>query len=148
MLSLLLLFYFFMQFRQKKKKNLVIPHLLLLLLHLLLRLLLLPSSSFYLYPFKVRQVSPVAELWFDQVSRAESEGEEELRADDAAAKEPTRLSQFHEGHQVHSLVLGLLQQRVDPALVASHETQRLEMTPRGGRHARDAGHRFQENAAL
>jgi hypothetical protein len=47
-----------------------------------------------------------------------------LRGDDGEAKDEAGLSQLEEGEEVHPLVLGFLEERVDPAVVAVHVPER------------------------
>ena len=83
----------------------------------------------------------------DQICRAKEQSEDELRSDDSSPEEPTRLPQLHERHEVHPLILRLLQKSVDPPVVAFHESQRPEVAPRGGRHSRNSRHGLEEDAA-
>jgi hypothetical protein len=58
----------------------------------------------------------VAEVRRDHVGEGEAGGEDPLCEDDACPEERAGPPQLQEGHQVHPLILCLLQQRVDPAL--------------------------------
>jgi hypothetical protein len=51
---------------------------------------------------------------------------------DRSTEYRARIAQLQERQQVHPLVLGLLQQRVDPAVVAVHVTEGAHMA----KHAR------------
>ena len=46
-----------------------------------------------------------------------------LAEQDHAPEEEARLAQLQEGEEVHALILGLLQQSVDPAVVPPHAAQ-------------------------
>lgn len=61
------------------------------------------------------------ELWARGEGGLLTEGivEDALRGEHHGAEEARRFLERHEGHEVHALVLRLLEQRVDPALVAS-----------------------------
>ena len=52
------------------------------------------------------------------------------------------------GEQVHALVLRLLEQRVDPAVVAAHEAERAEVAVLGGDHAGDARNGLEHDGAM
>ena len=56
--------------------------------------------------------------------------EDALRSEDHRAEEAGRFLERHEGHEVHALVLRLLEQGMDPALVAF-----LRGTIAGGLHS-------------
>ena len=80
-----------------------------------------------------------------EVGQAEAEGEDNLSADHGCSEERSRPPELHEGHQVHPLILCLLQQGVDPAVVSLHLPQGLEVPHHAGSKARDPGHSLQED---
>jgi len=55
-----------------------------------------------------------------------------------ASEDEARLAQLQEGEQVHALVLSLLQQCVDPAIVTPHAAQRLHVAQHPTNHPWDA----------
>ncbi len=61
-------------------------------------------------------VWPVAEVWRDEVCGGEWDGEEPLCEDDGSPEGEPGAPQLQEDHEVHALVLRLLQQGVDPTL--------------------------------
>lgn len=67
-------------------------------------------------------------------------GEEEadLAEQHQASEDEAWLTQLQESEQVHALIFGLLQQRVDPAVVTPHTAQRLHVTQHPTNHPRDA----------
>ena len=89
----------------------------------------------------------MAEAGREGVGQTEAEGEDNLSADHRRSEENSRPSELHEGHQVHPLVLRLLQEGVDPAVVPLHLPERLEMTDHPGSEARNPGHGLQEDTS-
>ncbi len=68
-------------------------------------------------------VWPVAEVWRDEVCGGEGDGEEPLCEDDGSPEGEPGAPQLQEDHEVHPLILRLLQQGVDPPLTpATHHT--------------------------
>ena len=65
----------------------------------------------------------MAEAGREEVGQAEAESEDNLSVDHGSSEEKSRPPELHEGHQVHPLILGLLQQGVDPAVVSLHLSQ-------------------------
>ena len=59
----------------------------------------------------------------EEVGQTEAESEDNLSADDGCSEERSRPPELHESHQVHPLILSLLQQGVDPAKVSLHLPQ-------------------------
>lgn len=53
-----------------------------------------------------------------------------------------------EGHQVHPLVLGLVQERLDPAAIAFQATQGAQVLQCTADHARYGSDRFQHDRAM
>ena len=66
---------------------------------------------------------PVTQAGREEVGQAEAESEDNLSVDHGSSEEKSRPPELHEGHQVHPLILGLLQQGVDPAVVSLHLPQ-------------------------
>ncbi len=76
--------------------------------------------SFFLTLFVVW---PVAEVGRDEVCGGEWDGEEPLCEDDGSPEGEPGAPQLQEDHEVHALVLRLLQQGVDPTLTpTTHHT--------------------------
>ena len=63
---------------------------------------------------------------------------QDLAEQHQASEDEARLTQLQEGEQVHALILGLLQQRVDPAIVTPHAAQRFHVTQHPTNHPWDA----------
>ena len=59
----------------------------------------------------------------EKVGQAEAESEDNLSVDHGCSEENSRPPELHESHQVHPLILRLLQQGVDPAVVSLHLPQ-------------------------
>jgi hypothetical protein len=59
-----------------------------------------------------------------------------------------RLGDVDEGHQVHSLVLGLVQKLADPAFVFADVAQGFEVLEEATHHARYGSHGFQNDGAV
>ena len=81
----------------------------------------------------------------EEVGQTEAECEDQLSADHRCSEEKSRPPELHEGHQVHPLILRLLQQGVDPAVVPLHLPQRLEVPHHAGSEARTPRHCLQED---
>mmetsp|Transcript_13356 Transcript_13356/g.42591 ORF Transcript_13356/g.42591 Transcript_13356/m.42591 type:complete len:279 (-) Transcript_13356:188-1024(-) len=73
--------------------------------------------------------------------------EDSLGAEHGGAEDEAGLLHGQEGEQVHPLVLCLLQQGVDPAMVATQGAQRAEVAPHGPDHAWHASHGLEEQEA-
>jgi hypothetical protein len=56
-------------------------------------------------------------------------------------------AELQEGHEVHPLVLGLLQEGVDPALVPLHPAQGLQVADHTAGEPRHPRHRLQEDCS-
>ena len=84
----------------------------------------------------------------DQVEREEGEIEHPLHAEDHEPLEQGRLGDLDEGHQVHALVLRLVHQGADPALVVAHPAQALEVVDRRADHPRHGGDGFEHDRAM
>lgn len=71
--------------------------------------------------------------------------EDALGAEDHEFHEPAGLGHLEECEEVHALVVGLLQQRLDPAVVPLHPSEAVEMAKHAGHHSWDASHGFEEH---
>ena len=83
-----------------------------------------------------------ANLYFaltDHVGQEECSCEDELSELYRSSKEGSRVSQLKEGHEVHPLILSLLQQGVDPTMVPLHPPQRVQMPHHSSSEARYTG---------
>lgn len=78
----------------------------------------------------------VANLGADEVCDKHGVEVDALRADDEYLHEPARLAHLEEGQEVHALVVRLLEQRLDPAVVALQTPERVEVSQHAGHHAR------------
>eukprot|EP00960_Hanusia_phi_P009095 262805-Hanusia_phi.AAC.1 len=86
----------------------------------------------------------MAEARTGYVGDEEEVHEDPLGGNDGRAESVAGLLELDEREQVHALVLGLLEQRVDPSVVAIHAAQRAEMTKHPRRHSRHRRHRLEE----
>lgn len=83
----------------------------------------------------------------DEVGEEHGVEEDALGAQDHDLHEPAGLGHLEEGEQVHALVVRLFEQRLDPAVVALHPAQRVQVAEHAGHHAGDAGYGLQEHHA-
>ena len=84
----------------------------------------------------------------NKVKQEKANVENPLREHDNEPLEKSRLGDLDEGHQMHALVLGLLHQRADPAVVIDHAPQAVQMLDGAADHAGNSGHGFQHNCAV
>ena len=70
---------------------------------------------------------PVTKLWAYEVSRRKSRREYVLTDDDRGPENRARVLQLQKGHQMHPLVLGLLQQGVNPSVIPLHPPQGVQV---------------------
>mmetsp|Transcript_16550 Transcript_16550/g.49345 ORF Transcript_16550/g.49345 Transcript_16550/m.49345 type:complete len:212 (+) Transcript_16550:4545-5180(+) len=87
----------------------------------------------------------MAELGCDKVGHKEHVEVQPLCQQHRRAELPVWLAQLQERQQVHALVLRLLQERRDPALVRHHDAQRAQVAQHAAHHAWHAGDRLQED---
>mmetsp|Transcript_55326 Transcript_55326/g.135504 ORF Transcript_55326/g.135504 Transcript_55326/m.135504 type:complete len:349 (+) Transcript_55326:279-1325(+) len=90
----------------------------------------------------------VADVRVHEVGQEEGGHEEALRHHDGRPEHRPGLLQLDEGQQVHPLVLGLLEQRVDPPVVPVHPPQRPEVPQHPRRHPGHPRHRLQEDGPV
>ena len=90
--------------------------------------------------------SPVTKMRRDEIRQTEHSREHDLRGGHRPSQNRTGIAELQKRHQMHPLVLGFFQQRVDPPVVPLHASQRLQMTDHGRGESRHAGDRFQEDA--
>ena len=83
---------------------------------------------------------------WDHVGDTEACSEDKLGPDDAGFEERARPAELQEGHQVHPLVLRLLDEGVDPAVVPLHVPQRAQVPDHARREPRHPRHRLEEDA--
>jgi len=74
----------------------------------------------------------------EEEERHEKKKRQDLAEKHQASEDEARLAQLQEGEQVHALVLSLLQQCVDPAIVTPHAAQRLHVAQHPTNHPWDA----------
>ena len=67
---------------------------------------------------------PVTEVRGDHVEETEGSCEDELSSNHTSSKQGSRSAQRQEGHQVHPLILSLLYQGVNPAVVSLHPSKK------------------------
>lgn len=84
----------------------------------------------------------------DNIGKEEQVVENALCTQTQRAEPDGRMTEGHECHQVHSLVLCLLQQGVNPARVTFHQAKGAEMPEGCGNHARNGGRCFEEDDSL
>lgn len=87
----------------------------------------------------------MAGAWRDEVRDEEGVEPYTLRAEHHETHEPARLSHLEECEQMHALVVRLLEQRLDPAIVALHAAHRVQMAKHASDHARYASYRLQKD---
>ena len=90
----------------------------------------------------------MAETRRDEVAEREAESEDHLAGDDGRPEERARVSQLEERHQVHPLVLSLLDEGVDPAMVSLHPPERVKVADHPCREARHPCHGLQEDTSV
>jgi hypothetical protein len=83
-----------------------------------------------------------------QIEREESQVEDPLDGEDHEALERGRLRHLDEGHEVHPLILRLVHQGADPALVVAHAAQAFEVRDRGADHSGHRRHRLEHDGAV
>ncbi|CRJ86145.1 hypothetical protein BN1723_000082 [Verticillium longisporum] len=77
------------------------------------------------------------DLGRDEIRQEHAVEEDALGTDEHDLHEPARLRHLHKGQQVHALIVRLLEQRLDPAVVALHATKAAEMAEHASDHAWD-----------
>mmetsp|Transcript_81951 Transcript_81951/g.171496 ORF Transcript_81951/g.171496 Transcript_81951/m.171496 type:complete len:234 (+) Transcript_81951:371-1072(+) len=87
----------------------------------------------------------VAEAGADQIHDRVPSQENSLATNHQASEDRARLPQSESDQQVHALVLGLREQGMDPAVVAAHEAQGVQMSAHAGHHAWDASDGLKED---
>ena len=86
--------------------------------------------------------------WGDDIKKEEQVVENTLCTQTQGAEPDGRVTYGHECHQVHSLVFGLFQQRMDPARIAFHETKGAEVPEGCGDHTGNCGSRLEKDDPL
>lgn len=79
----------------------------------------------------------VANLGREEVRDEHGVVEDTLSTEHDESHEPAGLVHFEKGEEVHSLVVGLLEERLDPALVRLETADGLEVAQAPGNHARN-----------
>lgn len=59
--------------------------------------------------------------------------------------EPAGFAHFQKGQEVHPLVVRLLEQRLDPTIVALQRPYRAQMAEHARHHTRDTGNGFEKD---
>ena len=75
----------------------------------------------------------------DEVTEEECVEEDTLRAENHEAHERAWLSELEEGEEMHSLVVGFLEKRLNPSIIPTHFSERVEMSDHSCYHWGDAG---------
>ena len=91
---------------------------------------------------------PVCSARRDQIQQKKSCVENPLREEDDQALKSRWLCDLDERHQMHPLILGLFQQRANPAVVVYHAAQASEVCDRCANHAGNGGHRFENDCPV
>ena len=91
---------------------------------------------------------PVAELRGDKVHQEIDVRKRDLGCRDEKLEEISRFSEMNEEEQMHSFVLCLLEQMVNPTMISLAFPQASEMTVHTTNHAWDAGNRLEENHSI
>ena len=89
----------------------------------------------------------VRELGGEELTMEVGDEEDALDGDDEGALVPLWVRHLHEGHQVHALVLGLFQQRADPAAALLEAPEGPEVEQHAAHHPRHRRHRLQHHRA-
>lgn len=89
----------------------------------------------------------VAELGPDKVEREEAVHENSLGSENHQSHEPTRLANRQERQQMHSFVLGLLEESSDPAVVSLHGAKSSQVSNHGSHETRHGGDSLKEDKA-
>ena len=87
-------------------------------------------------------------LWRKQLEQKKQVVENALGDQNQQALEPRRLGDVYKCHQVHALVLRLIQECADPAVIAFHPAQRTKMLQGTTDHARYRRNGFEHNRAM
>lgn len=91
--------------------------------------------------FEARRASPPPRRWgFCVTYKVHA-----LRAQNHNLHKPSRLTHLQEGEEVHALVVRLLEQRLDPAVVPLQRPQRAQVPQHSGHHAGHASDRLEED---
>jgi hypothetical protein len=86
----------------------------------------------------------VRELGGEEVADEVGVEEDALRGEHERALPPARLRDLEERHEVHALVLGLLEQRADPAAAVLEAAERAQVEEHAAHHARHGRHRLEQ----
>ena len=89
----------------------------------------------------------VANLGGEEVRDEHGVVEDALGTEDDESHEPARLVHLEEGEEMHSLVVGLLEEGLDPALVRLEAANGLEVTQATSNHARNTSNGLEEDEA-
>mmetsp|Transcript_1575 Transcript_1575/g.2183 ORF Transcript_1575/g.2183 Transcript_1575/m.2183 type:complete len:252 (-) Transcript_1575:39-794(-) len=90
----------------------------------------------------------MAGRWSDHICQEVGIEEEALAESDEQSVEDSRIPELQEEEKVHALVLSLLQQVVDPAVVALERPQAAQMALHAADHARHARYCLKENDSV
>jgi hypothetical protein len=83
----------------------------------------------------------------DKVADEDGVEENALRAEDHCLHEPSGLAHLHKGEKVHSLVVRLLQEGLDPAVVTFETAKATEMSQHAGNHSGDTSDGLEKDEA-
>lgn len=90
----------------------------------------------------------VADSRRHEVGHEEEVEEDTLSEKDHGSHEISRLVHLEEGQKMHSLVVGLLKESLNPSSVSLKSSQRLEMSAHSANHTGDTGNGLQEEESL
>lgn len=82
-----------------------------------------------------------------KVCDEEAVEEDALCPDDHHLHEPARFAHLHERQQMHSLIVALLEECLDPAVVTLHAPEATEMSEHTANHARNASNALKKDKA-
>jgi hypothetical protein len=91
---------------------------------------------------------PVSDAWPKQVEHDETVEEDALCYDDQGTFKPIGFGDLNEGHQMSAFILGLVQQRSDPAAIILKPAQGLQVGQHAANHAGHGSDCFQHNRTV
>lgn len=89
----------------------------------------------------------VDNLGSNKVCEEHSVEKDTLGADDHELHEPAGFAKLHEHQKMHTLVVTLLEERLDPTVVALHAAEAVEVAKHTAYHARHAGNALKKDEA-
>ena len=90
----------------------------------------------------------MAEGWTGNVRKEEGSAKANLTSDHRGTEDGTGLLELDEGEEMHTLVVGLLEEHVEHASIALHIAKGGEVTDDSSNHTRDSGVSLQEDRPI